>query len=340
MLNADINIGKACNNRCRFCSNENPTSLERRWARPEQVREEVERNWEQGARSIGFLGGEPCLYPHLESVISHARNIGYERISICTNGQLLADRQLLERLLESGLTRVALSIHSHTARVEDYITQRAGSFGAKIEALKNLVRARDTGLLPDGLSLNTVLKRKNVDALLEFVSYMKGLGVDNIRFNFIRPSLMASGSRIWVPPVDRVREAIGPLVALNEKKLLMQMNFADIPLCKLPWQLVADKRLFEKYVGENWDLVTEVSHTAPYLSKDGREEIFRFNWQKRRQGFKLHPSCCSDCAAMAGCEGIWKGYVRIYGEREFIGCPAQISAALAGAGGAARKVLR
>ncbi|RME23996.1 MAG: radical SAM protein, partial [Deltaproteobacteria bacterium] len=172
MLNADINIGKACNNRCRFCSNENPTPAERRWARPEQVREEIELNWKKGARSIGFLGGEPCLYPNLERVIAHARQIGYERISICTNGQLLADRKLLDRLVGAGLTRVAVSIHSHSARLEDYITRRPGSFRAKIDALKNLVRARDTAQLPDGLSLNTVLHGKNVESLREFALYM------------------------------------------------------------------------------------------------------------------------------------------------------------------------
>ncbi|RME29181.1 MAG: hypothetical protein D6806_01745 [Deltaproteobacteria bacterium] len=160
---------------------------------------------------------------------------------------------------------------------------------------------------------------------------MKGLGIDNIRFNFIRPSLLAAGSRVWVPPIDRVRDAIAPLVALNEKKLHLRMNFADIPLCKLPWELLSQKRLFEKYVGENWDLVTEVSHAAPYASEDGTEEILRFNWQQRRQEFKAHPAGCRECIEQTLCEGIWKGYLDIYGEREFVGCSVQISTVLAGA---------
>jgi len=328
LKNADINLGKACNNRCLFCANGEPTKEERRWARAEHVEREMDRHRQEGAESVGFLGGEPTLYPHLERIIAHARKVGFQRISICTNASRLADRERLERFLDAGLTRVAVSIHSHLEAVEDGITRRRGSFAEKVKALRNLVAMKARGRLPDGLSLNTVLHGKNVDSLDAFVRFMQRLGVGNIRFNFIRPSHLAEKSRAWIPPLDRVTEAIRRLLVLNESSLHMQLNFADIPLCKLPWEVLANRNLLHKYVGENWDLATEVTHVRRQPSWDAPAGVMRFNWQQRRQEFKNHPAGCAGCVLRGSCEGVWQKYLDLYGSSEFGTGPALVEACL------------
>jgi sulfatase maturation enzyme AslB (radical SAM superfamily) len=324
--NVDINLGKACNNRCRFCSNGEPMREELRWGELEAIEAEIARRRVDGAESIGFLGGEPTLYPHLERVVNVARAQGYRRVSLCTNGSRLADPALLEHLLDAGVTRVAVSIHSHLEKVEDFITRRPGAFQQKIEALRNLVSARRAGRLPDGLSLNTVLHRKNVELLEEFTRFMGGIGVDSIRFNFIRPSHLAERSKAWIPRFNLVTPAVMQVVARNEAELHLSINFADIPLCKFPWAVLVEPGLRSRYVGEGWDMQTDVSMTWRHERKEMSARAARFSWQERRLEFKSFLPTCEPCVLKDRCEGIWTKYLELYGSREFLPGAALVAA--------------
>ncbi|MDI7269276.1 MAG: radical SAM protein [Myxococcota bacterium] len=326
--NVDINLGKACNNRCRFCSNGEPPPEELRWAERSTVEEEIRRRRLEGAESIGFLGGEVTLYPNLEGVVRLAREQGFRRVALCTNASRLADAAYLARLLDAGVTRVAVSIHSHQARVEDFITRRPGSFEQKTRALHNLVAARRRGRLPDGLSLNTVLHRKNVEHLDRFVFFMAQLGVESIRFNFIRPCRLAEGSKAWVPRFSLVTPNILRVVTLNESELHLALNFGDIPLCKYPRAVLADPVLRRRYVGESWDLRTDVSVTWRRQRKAMPARSTRFNWQERRLEFKSFAPTCRSCTLRESCEGVWQKYIDIYGARELASGPALVAACL------------
>jgi MoaA/NifB/PqqE/SkfB family radical SAM enzyme len=322
--NVDINLGKACNNRCLFCSNGDPTPEERRWCKLWDVREEIVRRRADGAESIGFLGGEPTLYPHIEQIVRFAREQGYRLVSLCSNASRMADKERLVRLLDAGVTRVAVSIHSHQARIEDGITGRKGSFYEKVLALANLVAERRRGRLPDGLSLNTVLHRKIVDHLEDFARCMQGIGIEDIRFNFIRPSHKAERSKAWVPSFEHTTPAVMRLVALNEAHLGLSLNFADFPLCKLPFQVLSNRTLLRRYVGENWDMTTDVTETAG----DTPQGYNRFNWKIRRKEFKAYPPGCERCVLLTQCEGVWRKYLDIHGSGEFAAGPAVAEACM------------
>lgn len=328
MRNVDVNIGKACNLRCRFCSNGDPLPEELRWADPAAAEAELLRRRQEGAEAVGFLGGEPTLYPQLERLVRAARAAGFSRIALCTNGTRLADADLLQRLLDAGVTRVAVSIHSHLRSVEDHITRRPGSFERKLLALRNLVAAERHGRLPDGVSLNAVLHGRNVASLDRFVRFMAQLGVGSIRFNFIRPCRLAAGSRIWLPRLSRVTPAILRVVQLNESLLHLALNFADLPFCKYPRQVLADPELRRRYIGEAWDLATDVSVTWRHRRKPMPARAARFNWQRRRLEFKRLVPTCRACPLRHRCEGVWQKYLDLYGDRGLAGGPAFVAACL------------
>jgi cyclic pyranopterin phosphate synthase len=318
----DINLGKACNNRCLFCSNGEPTPEEKRWGKLQDIQEEIARRRGDGAESIGFLGGEPALHPKIEEIVRHAREQGYKRVYLCTNASRMADQERLDRLLDAGVTRVAVSIHSHQARIEDGITGRKGSFDEKVQALRNLVAARRRGRLPDGLSLNTVLHAKLVEHLEDFAGFMKDLGIEDIRFNFIRPSHKAEKSKTWVPSFEQATPGVMRLIARNETDLGLSLNFADFPLCKLPFQVLTNRTLLERYVGENWDISTEVTQVRREAAWDAPEGFIRFNWKVRRREFKAYLPGCERCVLQVRCEGVWQKYLDIYGGKEFTAGPA------------------
>ena len=44
----------------------------------------------------------------------------------------------------------------------------------------------------------------------------------------------------------------------------------------------------------------------------------RFNWQDRKKmDLKGGPRACSSCVRRPVCEGVWKGYLDIYGDEDF-----------------------
>jgi len=317
--NLELNLGKPCNNRCVFCATGEQSRGDRGWMAPDEVERTLERGRQEGAEAVGFVGGEPTLYRALAQVVGRARELGYTRVSLCTNGRRLANDSLVASLLDAGLTRVAVSVHSHRAALEDRITGRPGAFEEKLAALALLTAARDAGRLPDGLSLNTVLHAQNLGSLPGLAGFFGRRGVADIRFNFIRPEVPPDQARRWVPTFARTTPRVLELVMRNETTLGMRLTLADFPLCRLPWELLANAHLRRGYLGEAQDLETQVAMHRP-ASRGGTK---RFDWQQQRVSLlKQYVPPCHDCVLRSRCEGIWRGYVDLYGDREFADGPA------------------
>ena len=71
--NVEINVGKACNNRCVFCMDGLPKQEDRSYMPIEEMQAEIERWAASGHQSLGFLGGEPTTYPWLPQAIRYAK---------------------------------------------------------------------------------------------------------------------------------------------------------------------------------------------------------------------------------------------------------------------------
>jgi MoaA/NifB/PqqE/SkfB family radical SAM enzyme len=325
----ELNLGKACQNRCVFCSNGAASRAERTWMPAAAALAELRAARDRGLVAVGFIGGEPTRHPALGALIAGARDLGFTRIALCTNGGKLGAPGKLDALLNAGLTRVTLSIHSRTARTEDALTGRAGAFQEKLEALRALTAAARAGRLPDGLSTNTVIHRRNVDDLPGLARFLADLGVNDLRLNFIRPENDALGSPDWVPTFTATAPGILALVALNETTLRRRIALGDLPLCQLPWELLARPDLVRRYLGEHRDLDTDVTLYRPEAA--GGPE--RFNWRDQRTGqLKTYVKACGRCRLRDRCEGVWKGYLEIHGGGELERGPA-LAAAVAGSFG-------
>ena len=163
--NIELNVGKACNNRCVFCLDGLPKREDRSYMPLPEMKEEIDRWYAEGHRSLGFLGGEPTTCPWLPQAIEHAAGLGFTRIAIATNATKLRKDYYVDRLLDAGLTRVTVSSHGHTAKLEDRLTRVPGNFDKKQQALRLLVERREAGRLRDNVSVNIVLNGWNYRVL-------------------------------------------------------------------------------------------------------------------------------------------------------------------------------
>ena len=340
--NVEINIGKACNNRCVFCIDGLPKKEDRSYMPFPQMQRELTRWYGEGHRSVGFLGGEPTTYPKIVDSVAYARDLGFTRIAIATNATKLRLHHFTDRILDAGLTRVTISMHGHTPDLEDRLTRVPGNFEKKVTAIRYLQEKRKLGFLKDGLSVNIVLNGWNAPHLPKMMQFFyKTLGLDDLRVNFIRPEGYAEGDADLTPRFKEVVPVLLKAIILNEQHFKKVFTFGGIPFCAMPPALRNNNDLLLRYMGEYRDLSTScsvrseggdvippgaqfdpnswVSHPkSTAVDFDEEEGRARFNWQDRkRHDLKGHPRGCATCDLEPVCEGVWKGYLEIWGDREF-----------------------
>jgi MoaA/NifB/PqqE/SkfB family radical SAM enzyme len=135
----------------------------------------------KGTRTVDILGGEPLLAPWLFELIENARGIGYDGISLVTNGTLFT-RARLEWLAERRI-EISFSMQAATAALHDRITGLRGSFAKCREAVEMAYRLRMD------LYVSIVLFGENDHELGGFIAMLRDIGIpdDRIRTDRIRP---------------------------------------------------------------------------------------------------------------------------------------------------------
>ncbi|MBI5630745.1 MAG: radical SAM protein [Elusimicrobia bacterium] len=310
----EINLGHLCNNRCAFCMSGRDRDLKGPWAEAERVVAELELFRKQGCDSVGFLGGEPTAYPRLEECVRAARRLGYRRVAICSNGTRLADAAFCRRLAQAGLTRATLSVHSRRAQIEDErITKVPGNLARKIAAVENLAGLRREGLLPDGLALNPVLCRPNLEDMEGYVAFFSRKGVRDIRFNYIWPEGEAKGDPAWVPRLSEAAPRLARLILLNEARWGLHLSFGGVPRCVLGLSGLSP-RLARGLAGKYLDEGARDEPNAVSLPERGAAALERFIWQEnKRDRLKAKGPRCGSCRHFSACEGVWRTYAELYG---------------------------
>ncbi len=304
MHNIEINIGNACNNKCRFCMIEYEDK--RCFIAFNLIKKEVIKARRQAYDSIGFLGGEFTLHPDLLKIVKLCKILGYKTIHIISNGRRFADSELLSDLIKNGVNRFSVSVHSHDQKVDDYLTQSRGGFKQKLQGIKNLIKFRKTGKIRNSLSINIVINNLNYKEIVKTLNYFHGLGIEDFRLNFIWLHGRAQRySELYLKFSDFVPYIKDIISAAKEHKY--NFSFEGIPACIIN----SDEAL--NYLGELKDQATQV--VAYNNPKQLRES---FNWQSRKANeFKIKNDNCQLCHWNSICDGIWRDYITIYGWDEF-----------------------
>src|SRR5271170_866684 len=122
-----------------------------------------------GISSLRLTGGEPLVRKGLVSLVTRLSAIGFEDLSLTTNGMLLAP--LAAGLADAGLTRVNVSCDSLRADRFNSIRRR----GDLPTVLSSMDAAEAAGLLP--LKVNVVILRGvNDDEILDFAAFARDTG--------------------------------------------------------------------------------------------------------------------------------------------------------------------
>lgn len=135
-----IETGIRCSNRCSFCYQLGWRTGGNQLPDPsyEALVGKLEWGRENGYDQIGFSGGEPTIRKDFLALVRRARELGYGRVSLTTNGRRFANKDFTRDALEAGIDSIGWSLHGVDAATHDALVGRDGAFAQVLQGLANV----------------------------------------------------------------------------------------------------------------------------------------------------------------------------------------------------------
>ncbi len=293
MKNIELILTNRCNNKCVFCHS--PLAADPMDFSAQTCRKLLQWGRKTGATGVYFGGGEPTVMSHLADLASYARESGYERIRLLTNGVRLADSQYADSLIQAGMNEFEIALKGHNAETHDALTQTPGSFEKAGRAVTALARK-------DVLVVLTILiTARNYRFLTDMVLRFARRGVK--KFSFWLISLHDTDRKAHVSLLPSLTDIVPFVVNSFEEgnRLGLEMDSCHIPACFLPAR-------HRSHVLNARGLALLV------ISKNSR---FMLEASPYEGGVKL-PECLK-CKEEPECLGLRSDYIETFGGAEV--CP-------------------
>ncbi len=216
-----MNLTYACNNHCTFCAVGTRTQFH---GHTESQREHLREYRGRGVTMVDFDGGEPTLHPDLIGTVRYARQIGYERINVTTNGRLAYYEPFARKLVRSGLTTLLFSVHGPDARSHAQQVGVAEAFDQTTEGIRNCVKFAPEGV---ELGMNVTLTKSNTARLEELMQLTWDLGLRWINIQFLTP--FGRATRMIAPDTEHAAAVTRGVIDRWRERIKVQV--INLPFC-------------------------------------------------------------------------------------------------------------
>lgn len=219
-----MNVTYVCNNRCTFCAVGTRTQVD---GHPQRQREHLDRYRAMGVEMVDFDGGEPTLNPELIALVRYARDVGYTRVNVTTNGRMLAYEKFARALVRSGLTTLLFSVHGPDAQVHAQQVGVAEAFEQTTQGIRHAVAHAPPGV---ELGMNITLTKGNYQHLEAMARLAWNLGLRWMNLQFLTPFGRATK---WIAPETQSAAEIAREV-IDRWQDRMKFQVINLPFCFMP----------------------------------------------------------------------------------------------------------
>ncbi|MGA2413239.1 MAG: radical SAM protein [Candidatus Sulfotelmatobacter sp.] len=172
-------LTKGCNLRCIHCR-ANATEL----SSPSDLSTQTARNIIDQIAAVSspilvLSGGEPLFRSDIFELARYATDKGL-RVALATNGTLVT-KQVAQKIVASGVKRVAISLDGADAATHDTFRGIPGAFDAAITGFRNL---KDLGM---SVQINTTIARHNAHQLPDVLNLARSIGADALHTFLLVP---------------------------------------------------------------------------------------------------------------------------------------------------------
>ncbi len=304
---ADLALTYQCNNNCSHCYNDK-TRLSDKILPKEKWVKIIDRLFNAGIPHLIFTGGEPTLYDDLPFLIKHANDSGFVA-GLNTNGRTMSSGEYTEKLYNSGLNHVQITLESRIPEIHNAMTN-AVSFEETVKGIKNAVSSGIHTIT------NTTITHTNLPSVFDTIDFLYELRIKTFAMNGMIYS--GCGKSIKNGLSEKELSAILPAVRDYAKDKNMKfLWYTPTEYCKLsPLKLdVGVKRCnaaeYSICVEPNGDIIPcqSLYQSAGNLLKDKWDDIWNsdlfLSFRNRCDEPEKYgmPSKCLSCSDLHICGG-------------------------------------
>jgi radical SAM protein len=190
MLEADFDLApftiawevtRACAFACVHCRADAQHTRDPRELTTEEGHHLLDRFKQFGSPIVVFTGGDPMMRRDLFELIHYATELGL-RASLTPTATALPTLERLNKAMEAGVRRIALSLDAPSPEVHDAFRQVPGSWERTMKILSN---AHSVGL---SAQINTTVTKFNVHLLPDMVRFVEEVGAVQWSVFFLVPT--------------------------------------------------------------------------------------------------------------------------------------------------------
>lgn len=283
----DVILGYDCNLACDYCT---ITPAMRERALPSaavlaRMRTGRERDYDR----IAFTGGEPTIRSDLIGLIKAARKLGYADVKVQSNGLLFTPGNVA-RLVDAGVSRFHVSIHTHEPAAYDALVRRAGSHELMEAGLRSAV-ASGVHVVVD-----MIVKTDTYGRLPAAVEWVAERGVPEIHIWYVSLTDQNAEHPESLPPMREAVPFIRQALAVARARRI-EIKSLHVPRCLLG----------EDHV-HAWD---PGSQRVTVVTPDATFEL-----ERSRLAGQTHVEACSGCEFEPICPGVRDDYLAHFGDEE------------------------
>jgi MoaA/NifB/PqqE/SkfB family radical SAM enzyme len=287
-----LKLGFACNNNCLSCSQAHKKHLGE--LSTEKVKSFLTEAIQKGQKTLILTGGEPTVRPDLVEIVEFAKNSGFKRIVLQTNGRMLSYKKYCSKLARAGVKRFMFGFHGAKPETHNFVSQSNDAFEQSVQGIKNLKE------LGRQVIVNFVANKLNYTEMPEAAKLFIGLKVDKSIFSFISCSGNALDNiDLLLPRMSEVmpyfHEALDTAIAGG-----LTARTCSYPFCFL--------KGYEKCCEELYAPLRSIRYADVF------HEDFEENYDKT---MRCKGPMCGKCGFDAVCIGPRKEYPEKFGWSEF-----------------------
>ena len=175
-IQIDFELNASCNLKCPMCPNSAESSKDRikeEWFKFEDFKKIIDFGITKGLKAIKLnYINEPLIRKDIIEFITYAKEKGILDIYLSTNGILLTD-EFAKKLINSGLTRIQISIDAFTKKTYDAV-RPGGNINIVVKNVEQLIKIRnEQNSTTPLIRVNFVRTELNEHELQSFVDYWK-----------------------------------------------------------------------------------------------------------------------------------------------------------------------
>ncbi|MBT3464101.1 radical SAM protein, partial [archaeon] len=248
-----VGISTNCNQSCIFCLDKNIKGLEE--PSFEEVKKSIDDLKIKNANSIVYMSCESLLRKDFYDIFSYVESKQIEQ-KLITNGTLLSNKTVFDKLIKVGLRKLAISIHSYDEKSSEEITGNRNSFSMQMRGLQNISQYNlENPLDKFEIELRLVVNKYNIMNLNEIVkNYISKLNAKfDLLIKLVRP-IKNTDKEKYMPLSSEIKKYFPSFLNyLNENK----SKFEDILFDNFPYCIIKD---FEINSRELRDIIRRTSY--------------------------------------------------------------------------------